>query len=209
MSESYFVHMRTFSGKDLNLTELRPEDVSTEDIAHHLSLINRFGGATRYPITVSQHSVYVARLVKIRTGDRDAAFAALYHDAGEAYIGDMTKWLKGHPQMYFFRHLESYVQGVIHQALKIPVNLPQSTLDAIEWADRVMVRFEGEHKKGCGRAFTIIGGEGKGRQRHPNYPPLTPAEIDAVGAWAPWSWRQSKESFLVHHRLYSTGELSW
>jgi hypothetical protein len=41
--------------------------------------------------SVAQHSVIVSRVVEERGGDVEDIFAALMHDAGEAYLGDMLE----------------------------------------------------------------------------------------------------------------------
>lgn len=73
--------MITVSGKRINLLNPDLSLIDIEDIAHHLSLINRYTGATPAPYSVAQHSVYVAEYSKCLGG--------LLHDAHEAYIGDV------------------------------------------------------------------------------------------------------------------------
>lgn len=59
------------------------------DIAWGLSHIFRFNGQTDIPLTVAQHSINVSYLVP-----PGQALAALFHDAAEAFIGDITTPLK-------------------------------------------------------------------------------------------------------------------
>jgi hypothetical protein len=82
--------IQTFTGKRFDLLNPQPEMVCTEDIAHHLSLLNRFTGATRFPYSVAQHSVLMSHIVP-----PELAKAALLHDAHEAYVGDVSAPLKG------------------------------------------------------------------------------------------------------------------
>jgi uncharacterized protein len=51
--------MQTYTGRQYWPLDPRPEDVRVEDIAHHLSLINRFCGATRVAWSVGIHSIGV------------------------------------------------------------------------------------------------------------------------------------------------------
>ncbi len=67
----------------------RIDDVAIEDIAHGLAFQCRFNGQTQHFYSVAQHSLIVAGLVP-----RRLALAALLHDAGEAYLGDLVKPLK-------------------------------------------------------------------------------------------------------------------
>jgi hypothetical protein len=97
--------MLTYSGKRFWPIDPRPEDVRIEDIAHQLSLANRFAGATRWPYSVAQHSVLCARaafwfyddLVK---QDKGAVLAVLLHDASEAYVQDIVRPAKRFIQGY-------------------------------------------------------------------------------------------------------------
>jgi hypothetical protein len=71
------------------------------DIAHHLSQINRFTGGTKIPYSVARHSLLVMRMAEQATIGMtekfraDTMYAGLMHDASEAYLGDVSKPLKG------------------------------------------------------------------------------------------------------------------
>jgi hypothetical protein len=68
--------------------------VKLDDIAHHLSLLNRFCGATRRPYSVAEHSLVVSDLARHEGHSAVVQFAALMHDAHEAYINDMSSPVK-------------------------------------------------------------------------------------------------------------------
>lgn len=173
--------IRTYTGRMVNPLDLRPEDICIEDIAHALALCNRFAGHTKFPINVAQHSLFVAHLCP------DHYQQALLHDASEAYLGDVTKWLKRTPTMAGYREAEDRAQRVICSVFGIPHELPHE----VEEADRLMVHYEG--KMGFGEDFLID---------HPHYPPLTEDDIKRIGHWTPLSWESSEAYFL--YEFYKT-----
>lgn len=79
----------TYTGRIIDLSNPDPEQIVIEDIAHALSRINRFNGHTRIPWTVAQHSIEVSHAC-----DASVRLFALFHDAAEAYIGDLSSPLK-------------------------------------------------------------------------------------------------------------------
>ena len=97
--------------------EHHPELVNLDDIAHSLSLINRFGGHAPYPYSVAQHSLLVASVLP-----DELKPLGLLHDAAEAYIGDMVSPVK--------RGLSKYMDldQRITRAILAKYNLP-----AIGW----------------------------------------------------------------------------
>lgn len=79
-----------------------PQDfkrLTIQRLANSLATINRFHGATKFPVSVATHSVLVSRLVEDAHGCKYAAKAALMHDAHECVIGDIPTPIK--------RYLES------------------------------------------------------------------------------------------------------
>lgn len=168
-----------FSGRKINPLNFTAEEITIQDIAHALALCNRFAGHTSKPISVAQHSVYVSRLTD--EYGPDVALQGLLHDASEAILGDVTKWLKYSPQMKGFRDAEDQAQKVIFEKFDCPLEIHPE----VEKADRIMVRFEGV--MGFGDKFKID---------HSNYPPLTEKEIKSVGFWDFWDWQDSEWLFL-------------
>ncbi len=70
-------------------TNPSPDDIHIEDIAHHLSMICRFNGGTKWHYSVAQHSVLVSYMVS-----QQNQFAALMHDSAEAYMCDLVSPIK-------------------------------------------------------------------------------------------------------------------
>jgi len=99
-------YIRTYTGVNFTFEPFDPEHIKIEDIAHHLSLLCRYNGASAQLYSVAQHSVWCAQQVKPdwllfpqACGDvKEFKYALhrLLHDAAEAYLGDMTSPLKVH-----------------------------------------------------------------------------------------------------------------
>ncbi len=88
----------------------RPEDFEIGDIAHHLAMSCRYGGATRFFYSVAEHSVLVSRFVP-----PEFALHALLHDAAEAVVSDVIRPLKTLPAFDEFRRVEAVVADRIAQ----------------------------------------------------------------------------------------------
>lgn len=83
------MEMQTYSGRMVDLVNPDPATIDIIDIAHHLSLINRFGGAVIRPYSVAEHCLRMVRCVE--RNRVDLLLATLLHDAGEAFLGDDTR----------------------------------------------------------------------------------------------------------------------
>jgi hypothetical protein len=172
-------YITTYTGKKVNPLALKVSDISIDDIAHGLALCNRFAGHSKRPISVAHHSVYVCRLCD---EDPVAEFQALLHDASEAYLGDVTRWLKATPEMEAYRAAEKRAMDVIFTAFKLPTK--QHVL--VDAADRLMVRYELRHVK-------------KYVFDHPEFGRCTKEEEERIGPWAFWTWQRAKEVFMAHY----------
>jgi uncharacterized protein len=95
--------MEVYSGIKFFPLDPRPEEISLVDIAHHLSRINRYNGACQIEhYSVAEHSVLMAHALYREGVPPEVAYQALFHDAAEAYIGDMVRPLKRQPEMVGF-----------------------------------------------------------------------------------------------------------
>jgi hypothetical protein len=128
--------VRTFpSGEYVNLLDMNPDQIHIEDIAHQLSLTNRFNGATRFPYSVAAHSIYMARHLV----PRKDMLIALMHDAPEAYLGDLVKPLK--ENILLFKQIEDNLWKVISTKF----NLPFELTEMVHWADKMALVIEKYH----------------------------------------------------------------
>lgn len=90
VKDNYPPHsIRTYSGRYFSFTEMDPESICIEDIAHALAHIPRFTGHTREPYSVGQHSIMACIMAP-----GEFKLHALLHDATEAYMCDIAKPLK-------------------------------------------------------------------------------------------------------------------
>lgn len=184
--------IRTYSGLYVNPLDLKPEDIKIRDIAHHLACYNRFCGATHEPINIAAHSLLVLQIVKYRTADTQTCLQALLHDATEAYLGDVTKWLKQSPEMTGYREAEDRAHVVIMDRFTLPHELNHLVKDA----DRIAVTYEAQvgfrdHNWHTGMPV--------------RYVDLTPSERSAIGQHNPlMGWWESKHRFLEEfHQLWN------
>jgi hypothetical protein len=76
------------SGRLFDLVNPEQNEITVEDIAHGLAQTCRFAGQCNAFFSVAEHSVLVSQVV------RRSKLAALFHDAAEAFVGDMSGPLK-------------------------------------------------------------------------------------------------------------------
>ena len=166
---AFYLH----SERKVDLEDMDMDDIEIDDIAHALANINRFNGMTRYPVSVAQHSVYVSHLC-----NNANALQGLLHDASEAYLGDMTYFLKQSSGLGYYRELERKIQSLIFKKFGCDLEL---ALD-VNKADVLMLRYE------AARSFKkfILNCS------------MTKTEIERIGIWKPWKeWETSKARFLI------------
>jgi 5'-deoxynucleotidase YfbR-like HD superfamily hydrolase len=85
----------TFTGKRFYPLDPREEDIDIVDIAHSLSILNRFTGHTEFPFSVGQHSLHVSYALDTELNQsKQVQLAGLLHDASEAYVNDLATPLK-------------------------------------------------------------------------------------------------------------------
>ncbi|MCD8048761.1 MAG: phosphohydrolase [Clostridia bacterium] len=84
----------TYSGKIIDPANVRAEDIDERDITHALSQVCRATGHFKHFYSVAQHSINCMREAKARGYSERVCFAALLHDAGEAYLSDVSRPIK-------------------------------------------------------------------------------------------------------------------
>jgi 5'-deoxynucleotidase YfbR-like HD superfamily hydrolase len=130
--------LQTVSGRRVNPFAPEPDQLDPTDIARALGNLCRFGGHCRSFYSVAQHSVIVSELVEERTGDVEDAFAALMHDATEAYLGDMPHPIKHRsPLGAAFKEAEGDLEQAIRERFGIKADVPE-----IKRVDRALLATE-------------------------------------------------------------------
>lgn len=108
--------------------------IDVRDIAHSLSLINRFNGHTRWAYSVAQHSLLVCDQMP------DAGkLEGLMHDAAECYVHDIMTPLKTTPMFEQYRTLEKAWETAISKVYQLGFSYWH---DQIKRADRVALATE-------------------------------------------------------------------
>jgi uncharacterized protein len=131
-------YLQTVSGRWVNPFDPDPDQLDAGDIARALANQCRFGGHCRTFYSIAQHSVIVSELVEQRGGDVEDVFAALMHDASEAYLGDMPHPLKHRsPLGEAFKDAERHLEQALREHFGIKADVPE-----IKRADRALLATE-------------------------------------------------------------------
>ncbi len=119
-------YVTTYSGVKVFPFNASTDSITIEDIAHHLSQLNRWLGGTVYPYSVAQHPINVALTIK-RWYELDpidsiqlktVVLQALMHDATEAYCNDVATPIKNNLPDY--KELENNLWEVISEKFYLP-----------------------------------------------------------------------------------------
>jgi 5'-deoxynucleotidase YfbR-like HD superfamily hydrolase len=174
--------IQTYSGNAFPLLNPEPMHVRLRDIAEHLSKITRFTGATRWPYSVAQHSLFVADIVA-SWGRSDAERYAYLHDGKEAYIGDVATPIKRALEALGARgvleRLEDPIDRAIHARFNLDWPPPADVAQVVRHADLVALATE--------RRDLLLEGPDWGI----NLPAPTARRIEQ----APWHFEDAVERF--------------
>lgn len=109
--------IKTAQGAYVDLLNPDPKTIDINSIAQGLSKICRFGGQCPFWYSVAEHSFLAAELAMWDGHSAECARAILFHDAAEAYIGDMVKPLKVTDA--HFQKVEAIMEEAVGEALDI------------------------------------------------------------------------------------------
>jgi hypothetical protein len=178
----------TWTGKEFDFSDPKPEMICIEDIAKALSCICRYTGHCNGFYSVAQHSVLMAYLTEF--DGYGTPLQRLLHDSAEAYTGDIAKPWKDFlfldsklgisKSATKFATLEKRILKVIGEALDVDL----SDIRQIKTVDNIMLATES-------RDLML-----------PKSQALFAPWIDEAGVspldypMEPWGWNQSYEIFL-------------
>lgn len=126
-------YLQTISGRRFYFDQLREDSICITDIAHALSMVNRFGGHTVQPYSVAQHCVEVAKLLP-----QNFKLHGLLHDAHEAYVGDNIRPFKR--CFPLISDLEARIDLILFKKFGVEVN--PFSVEHVKWADNLMLSTE-------------------------------------------------------------------
>ncbi len=127
-------HIRTFTGKYINVFDPKLETIDILDIAHSLSQQCRFAGHLPRFYSVAQHSVMVMRYME----NEELKLQALLHDASESFLMDIPKPIKANMPEY--KNIE---ENLMHKiAEKFGFDWPMH--EKVKHADVMLLEFEWE-----------------------------------------------------------------
>jgi uncharacterized protein len=125
--------LRTYTGLYINVVSPDPDMINIIDIAHHLSLINRWCGASEEGISVAQHSIIVSEFID---GPPKLKLLGLLHDATEAYMQDIPSPIKALFPAYIT--VEHHLMSVIAKKFDLEYPFPEE----IKIKDRKVLEIE-------------------------------------------------------------------
>lgn len=129
--------IQTFTGKIFDLANPTADMICIEDIAHHLSIENRYNGATKFPYSVAHHS-YLGML----QAPDEFKLEFLFHDSHEAYYKDWTSPFKAMMLMEYdcdYDDIISKYEEVIQRKFKLNFSY---YIEEIKTIDRRMAKTE-------------------------------------------------------------------
>ena len=186
--------VETHSGRLVHFLSPQAEQITFGDIAWALSRASRFNGHTQgeHPYSVAQHSVWVAFIAQyFFDANRVTTLQALFHDAHEAYTGDIATPLKTLPGILeSIKPVEQRLQQTIHAAFFIP-EPTDNAIEIIKTADRYALAVEAHH---------LMGSNGKG------WPCMVDLPPELLGLfWRPLPAQEAYEIFWMAKNYIDRG----
>jgi len=111
----------TYSGLFVDPLNIEPKDIKLVDISHALSNLCRYNGHVNGFYSVAQHSVIVAQQFK----DMQLRKWGLFHDASEAFLGDVVAPLKHCGHYDFYLEAEEILMKAVAERFELEWPMPE------------------------------------------------------------------------------------
>lgn len=105
--------VETYTGNQFDVLNPDPGDVDLRDVAAGLAHTCRFGGQCQHFYSVAQHSLHVSHELP----DPRLQLFGLFHDAGEAYVGDVPRPIKA--RLGEFERIEERILDAVWEAFEL------------------------------------------------------------------------------------------
>jgi len=129
----------TYTGQRFYPLDPRPGEIRLADIAHGLAHTCRYSGQCQHYYSVATHSRYVSDTLVPE--DPRLQLYGLFHDAAEAYVGDVPRPLKR--EFDRFEHVEQGILGAVWDRLSVPAPTDDEW-ETVMAADDRLLRFEAD-----------------------------------------------------------------
>ena len=110
MNLTYTKGVCTHSGVLFDFSNIQPDDISLDDLAHHLSLVNRFAGASEVPVSVCEHSLYCVELL-YKHCENEIESDKLDKRRKRDLLNDDAKWPCSNVVVGILDDIESEIEG--------------------------------------------------------------------------------------------------
>jgi len=139
MPERHGQPLNTYSGEHFYPLDPQPAEIHPEDIAHGLANTCRYSGQCQHFYSVATHSLYVSQ--ELEAADPTVQLYGLFHDAAEAYLGDVPRPFK--QELGRFEQIEQEILGAVWDRLSVPAPT-DAEWQAVMDADNRLFQFEAD-----------------------------------------------------------------
>lgn len=172
----------TFSGNRFYFDDVESNNICLKDIAVGLARTPRWGGHTRQPFYVAQHSIIHSSLMP-----EDGQLEGLMHDASEAFMGDMSKPLKYLLPQSEYKAIENRLTKLIWKTFGLSDKYdPKDPNGDIKRIDTELLRGEA--------AFLMPPGTPEADQWESRTSPVRPAHFDVI-----YSHEEAYRMFILEY----------
>ena len=187
---------RMLSGRRLDLLQPSPADIEIADIAHGIARVARWNGQTlgEHAFSVAQHCLVVEEIARDTAAadgiewQREAALAALLHDAPEYVVGDLISPFKA-AIGFDYKAFEIRLLRAVHARFGLPAVLSPAIARRIKTADGIAAYFEA----------TVLAGFTQDEAALYFSPPpqLSPVLRHRLERLEAWPTRAAQQTFLL------------